>query len=186
MCFKEFCQLGIKILAAGVTATVVFFGIGKLSKKKKAVNNPNNATEESSSEAATEGNSSRFEPSSEFGNNNRAEFNNYPQQPAESNSVLAGLKKTQDICGKLFAVFQSLTTVVENLTRIFNGGSGYDQPYFNQGNPWCYYNQQPQTVQSDNGTIWTRLSPYIVAAGPNPNFNNNGGGFNNTRNYYSI
>lgn len=185
MCFKEICQLGIKVLAAGLTAAAVFFGIGKLGeKKKKAVNNPEgeeSKVEESSRSAEGD---NRFESSWNNDNNNNNFQPMAPQQ--ETNGVIAGLKKTQDICGKLFAVFQSLTTVVENLTRIFNGGgsSYYDQPYFNQGNPWCYYSQQP--VQMDNGTVWTRLSPYIVAAGPNPNNFNNNNGFNNNRNHYSI
>lgn len=177
MCFKEFCQLGIKILAAGMTAAAVFFGIGKLTKKVK----------EKPKETAAEDNS---EQQSSSGEGNRFQFNcgedqkEQPQQQQENNTVLNGLRKTQDICGKLFAVFQSLTMVVENLNRIFGRNSGgYEQPYFNQSNPWCY-SQQP-VVQMDSGNVWTRLSPYIVAAGPNPNNNDNG--FNNYgRNHYAI
>lgn len=169
MSFKEFCQLGVKILAAGMTAAAVFFGIGKLTKKSK--------------EKETAEDNSKQEETSSNGDN-RFQFNcgeDQKQQPQQENSVINGLKKTQDVCGKLFAVFQSLTMVVENLNRIF-GNNGNEQPYFNQNNPWCYSNP---VVQMDNGNVWTRLSPYIVAAGPNPNNNNNG--YNNYgRNYYSI
>lgn len=173
MCFKEFCQLGIKILAAGMTAAAVFFGIGKLTKKKKE--EPEETAAENNSEQQSSGEGNRFQFN--YGDEQKEQ----PQQQQE-NAVLNGLKKTQDVCGKLFAVFQSLTMVVENLNRIFGGNSGsYEQPYFNQSNPWCY--SQP-VVQMDNGNVWTRLSPYIVAAGPNPNNNN---GFNNYgRNHYAI
>lgn len=174
MNIKEICYLGIKIIAAGVTAAAMFFGVSKLTKTNEN-QNCNSKTIEN--------------------NNCNTTNNNQPViPPPEDNTVLSGLRKTQDICSKSFAVIQSLTTVVESLNRIFSG-DGYNGSinYFNnqplcnnyyQPNPWGNgYNGYPQVVQVDNNTVWTRLSPYIVAAGPNPN----GNGYNNYyKNNYTI
>lgn len=167
MNFKKVCQFGAKVLIAGVAVVAVYFGIDKLLSK-------------------TGSNTKEVNSSSSSGNSvvdsDLSQQNSSPKEINEgSNNVISGLKKTQDICGKLFAVFQSLIMVVESVNRVFkNDGNQLEFGQYSQYNPWCY--SQYPVVQMDNGNVWTRLSPYIVAAGPNPNSRN----CNNYGNNYSI
>lgn len=166
MNFREICQIGVKILVTGAAIMAVALGISKLTEKKQPVSASNG-----SSDGSNGGNKPAFD-------NNPQRKDTLPVNHEVDNEMVNGLKKTQDMCGKLFAVFQSLIVVVESFNRIFSNqpsNSYYNQPqmYGQFNDPWGFPRQQYPIVQVDNNTVWTRLSPYIVAAGPNPNSNRN-------------
>jgi hypothetical protein len=141
MNWKIICEVGIKILAAAVAGTVVFVGINK--------------TMAESGKVAQEKKEEPDIPSTQE--------NNLPQVKYEEPVVLSSLRATQNGFCKLFAVVQSLTLVAENLTRIFgsSGSGGYyaSQPYYSD--PWSF--RQPVNA---GGQTWTRISPFIIEAGP--------------------
>ena len=153
MDWKLICEVGIKILTATVAGATVFVGISKVmtengAKKKQNVKNEEN----------------HEPPQNPFVSSQPSMQEQAPQQ--EEHVVLKSMRATQDTFGKLLAFVQSLTMVTENLTRIFGGnvGTPWVQPYYND--PWSY--RQP--VNAGNGQTWTRISPFIIEAGPvNPN-----------------
>lgn len=156
MDWKLICEIGIKILTATVAGAAVFVGISKSmtesdARKKKREQQPK--AEENSSGCVFDPCQPPMQPQSEV-----------KDEPV----VLTSMRATQDTCGKLFAFVQSLTMVTENLTRIFGGNAGQyypgSQPYYQD--PWSY--RQP--VNAGCGQTWTRISPFIIEAGPaNPN-----------------
>lgn len=151
MDWKLVCEIGFKILTATVAGAAVFVGISKSmtendARKKTAPSQPSMQPQA---------------PQQNMGGQQQV----VEQKPEPR--VLTSMRATQDTCGKLFAFVQSLTMVTENLTRIFGGNTGPmigSQPYYND--PWSY--RQP--VNAGNGQTWTRISPFIIEAGPvNPN-----------------
>lgn len=148
MSFKEFCQIGFKIIAASSAAVAVFIGIGKIIKEKKE-----------KEEDVTENCSNDEEQGNSFNYNGTT--TTVTKSKENESGLLEGIKKTQDVCGKLFTVFQSLSIVVDNLTKVFKGGDS-NTSYFSS-NPWYGYSQP---VQMGNGQVWQRVSPFIVEAGP--------------------
>ena len=160
MDWKLVCEIGVKVLTATVAGAAVFVGISKAmtesdAKKKRNVDNQTMA-----------------KPDNPFVSAQQPPMQGQvTQQNGEEPVVLKSMRATQDTCSKLLAFIQSLTMVTENLTRIFGGNVGSpgyyipgSQPYYND--PWSY--RQP--VNAGNGQTWTRISPFIIEAGPvNPN-----------------
>ena len=136
MNWKLVCEIGFKVLTAAVAGAAVFVGISRSMTDSASGSNKPQRPE--------------TEPKKQ-------------QEPEKEPVVLTSMRATQDTCGKLFAFVQSLTMVTENLTRIFGGNTGPyigSQPYYND--PWSY--RQP--VNTGNGATWTRISPFIIEAGP--------------------
>ena len=155
MDWKLICEVGIKVLTATVAGAAVFVGISKVMTENDAKKKPGSGP-----------NVHQVPPQSPFVSAQQPSMQDQaPQQPVEEPVVLKSMRATQDTCGKLLAFVQSLTMVTENLTRIFGGNAGTPvQPYYND--PWSY--RQP--VNAGNGQTWTRISPFIIEAGPvNPN-----------------
>jgi hypothetical protein len=159
MDWKLVCEVGFKILTATVAGAAVFVGISKAmtesDARKKRVQQP----QQEPGQFGNGNQSCVFDPS-------QPPMQNNPQQePVNEPVILSSMRATQDTCGKLFAFVQSLTMVTENLTRIFGGNTcPGSQPYYQD--PWSY--RQP--VNAGCGQTWTRISPFIIEAGPvNPN-----------------
>jgi len=148
MDWKLVCEVGFKVLTAAVAGTAVFVGISK---------------------AMTESNARKNMPKSEPPKQEGCVFDPMQQPPMQCKEepiVLASMRATQDSCSKLLAFVQSLTLVTENLTRIFGGGTFQPGSQMYYQNPWSY--RQP--VTGCNGqTMFTRVSPFIIEAGPVPN-----------------
>jgi hypothetical protein len=157
MDWKLVCEVGFKILTATVAGAAVFVGISKSmtesdARRKKQAQQPQ--------QQVNQGPQNIFDPS-------QPPMQNQQEPPKEEPVILTSMRATQDTFGKFFAFVQSLTMVTENLTRIFGGNTGPyvgSQPYYND--PWSY--RQP--VNAGCGQTWTRISPFIIEAGPvNPN-----------------
>lgn len=157
MCFKEFCRISLKVIVAGAAAFAVFIGMGKLVNKE---------TKEPPSEAANVNKESSNPAESKSTEETEKEIQKTSQENGSEKVILNGLRKTQNLFGKLLAVSQSLAMVVESVSRIFK--KDYNPSYFNDGysnmmgNPWNY----SQPIQMNNGEVWRRISPYIIEAGP--------------------
>jgi len=155
MNWKLVCEVGFKVLTAAVAGAAVFVGISKAmteSDARKKIPKPEGHVN------AEEG-GCVFDPC---------------QPPMQCNSssqhdepiILSSMRATQDSCSKLLAFVQSLTMVTENLTRIFGGSTPQPGSQMYYQNPWSY--RQP--VTGCNGqTVFTRVSPFIIEAGPVPN-----------------
>ena len=153
MDWKLVCEVGFKVLTAAVAGAAVFVGISK---------------------AMTESDARKKAPKPEPGHENpgggcvfdpcQPPMQCQPQQ--NEPIVLTSMRATQDSCSKLLAFVQSLTMVTENLTRIFGGSTPQPGSQMYCQNPWSY--RQP--VTGCNGqTVFTRVSPFIIEAGPVPN-----------------
>lgn len=132
MNFGTAFSIGIKVLAAAAAGFCVYIGFSKSIEKK-----PNPAQRKK----PIGGNDVNVEGEMEDGGDDA------------SLKVVHSLRKFQDTLGKLFSVAQSVSTVSENLYRIFKGGQ---DPAFGHrpiGN--C-----PQG--------FTRISSNIIEAGYNP------------------
>lgn len=151
MDWKVVCEVGFKVLTAAVAGAAVFVGISKAmtesgNRKKEGAN-----------------------PGGEHINPGGCVFDPTAKPPMQCETqqnepvILASMRATQDSCSKLLAFVQSLTLVTENLTRIFGGHTAQPGiPMYGQ-NPWSY--RQP--VTGCNGqTVFTRVSPFIIEAGP--------------------
>ena len=161
MNWKLVCEVGFKILTAAVAGAAVFVGINKAMTESDARKKRQPGTTEGKSGEGPEqiNHGCVFDPS-------QPPVQCMTQQ--EEPLILASMRATQDTCGRLLAFIQSLTLVTENLTRIFGGGTY--QPVLGSQmycqNPWSY--RQP--VAGCNGqTTFTRISPFIIEAGPAPN-----------------
>lgn len=118
--------IGVKILAAAAAGLCVFIGFSKsIDKKPQAKQQLASPTETLEEE----------------------------KEEDTSLKVVHSLKKFQDTLGKLFSVAQSVSTVSENLYRIFKGGDDLSFGHRPLGN--C-----PQG--------FTRISSNIIEAGYNP------------------
>ena len=151
MDWKLVCEVGFKVLTAAVAGAAVFVGISK---------------------AMTESDARKKAPKPEPGHENPGGGCDPCQPPMQCQQqqnepiVLASMRATQDSCSKLLAFVQSLTMVTENLTRIFGGSTPQPGSQMYCQNPWSY--RQP--VTGCNGqTVFTRVSPFIIEAGPVPN-----------------
>ena len=156
MDWKLVCEVGFKVLTAAVAGAAVFVGISKAmteSDARKRTSKPEQQPEQH--QGFNEG--CVFDPSQQ----------SQMQRPQQNEPiVLTSMRATQDTCGKLFAFVQSLTLVTENLTRIFGGSTPQPGSQMYCQNPWSY--RQP--VTGCNGqTVFTRVSPFIIEAGPVPN-----------------
>ena len=151
MNWKLVCEVGFKVLTAAVAGATVFVGISKAMTESDARKKMNKPEPE---HVGTEG--CVFDPS-------QSQMQKLQQ---DEPIVLTSMRATQDTCGKLFAFVQSLTLVTENLTRIFGGSTPQPGSQMYCQNPWSY--RQP--VTGCNGqTVFTRVSPFIIEAGPVPN-----------------
>lgn len=154
MDWKLVCEVGFKILTAAVAGAAVFVGISKAiteGEKKSGGEHQGKNDQMFTEESCV------FDPSQ-----SPVQQVNVSNEPV----VLKSMKATQDTCGKLFAFVQSLTMVTENLTRIFGGGTYQPGSQMYCQNSWSY--RQP--VTGCNGqTVFTRVSPFIIEAGPVPN-----------------
>lgn len=147
MNIKKFCIAGLKFIAAGLAGIAAFFGIGKLmGNKSKACDgeeiNSDCSPDESCDTELTEDDSDKT-------------FSD------KADSIAVNLRKAQDTCGKIFSVIQSLTLVVDNLSRVFGNNSNqlFNQPV-GMSNNWMY--NQPQPIPMGNGDTWYRVSPHII------------------------
>ena len=155
MDWKLVCEVGFKVLTAAVAGAAVFVGISKAmteSDARKRAPKP-----EPANENPVGNGSCVFDPC-------QPPMQCRPQQ--NEPIILASMRATQDSCSKLLAFVQSLTLVTENLTRIFGGSTPQPGSQMYCQNPWSY--RQP--VTGCNGqTVFTRVSPFIIEAGPVPN-----------------
>ena len=168
MDWKLVCEVGFKILTATVAGAAVFVGISKAMTESDA---RRKRTQQAPGQPQTNPGpqpqgSCVFDPTQPPMQGQAPQQFNQVEDPV----ILSGMRATQDVCGKLFAFVQSLTMVTENLTRIFGGNTTPPQPYYQ--NPWSY--RQPVNV--GGGQTWTRISPFIIEAGP--------GCPNNCRSFY--
>lgn len=134
MNFKKILSVGIKILAAAAAGVCVFIGFSKSLENKDKTPRP-----KIDSKPNGEGIVSVEES---------------PKEKDTSLKVVHSLRKFQDTLGKLFQVAQSVSTVSENLYRIFKGGETSPFGHKPLGN--C-----PQG--------FTRISSNVIEAGYNPN-----------------
>ena len=134
MNFKEFCIVGAKVIAALGIGVAAFFGLGKLTSKS----GQNSQTNSPQSQALA------------------------PKEPAGL-GVVTELRNVQDTCGKIFGVAQSLSTLADNVFRIFN--PGFNGMGMGQGNNGM--NNCPPG--------FTRISPNIILS----NGCGSGRGYNN-------
>lgn len=134
MNFKKILTVGIKILAAAAAGFCVFVGFSKTMESKPNPRGP------------------RPDPKTTPGTIEEGVVQE--EAPKDQGlKVVHSLRKFQDTLGKLFSVAQSVSTVSENLYRIFKGG---EAPMFGHrplGN--C-----PQG--------FTRISSNVIEAGYNP------------------
>lgn len=151
MNFKKILISGIKVVASIVAGAAVFLGISKLVENTKTTKVKNGSEEV-----------------------NPLEETNTEDEKIKK--VVTGFRSAQDVFGKVFILFQSLTTLIENISRVFGNESSAFQPSFNQGyNPGWAYNQQ--IVVDPDGKHWTRrVSPFVTEVGTcNPQgYYNNG------------
>lgn len=134
MNFKKIFSVGIKILAAAAAGVCVFIGFSKsLENKDQSIRRQKiDSNPSSEGTVAVEEN---------------------PKEKDTSLKVVHSLRKFQDTLGKLFQVAQSVSTVSENLYRIFKGGEVGPFGHKPLGN--C-----PQS--------FTRISSNVIEAGYNP------------------
>lgn len=172
---KEALITGLKIVGGILAGVAVFFGIGKLLNKNKKENEEENTT--TTTEENLEESQQTEEQSKEEGGDNGDKFQ----------KVVNGFRSFQNVFGKIFILLQSLTSLVENTSRVFSKDSTNFQPtgYQQPGPGWSY--SQPINVTPD-GQFWTRrVSPFITEVGT-CNDSYYGGSINNTNpygNYYN-
>lgn len=145
MSFKEICQAGLKILAGIAAGVAVFIGISKIMKKTGNEENVNQETEEKIDEGTGE------------------IHGELRRTPGKGEQFANGVRKVQDVCGKVFTIVQTLSLVADSISRVF-GSSGVTQSY--GSDPHLYGNYYGQPIDMGNGRIWNRVSPCIVEAGP--------------------
>lgn len=136
MTSKQFLIVSAKVLTAVAAGVAIFVGLGKTIEKREENRSTN-----------------KQDPSKQTVQDETA--NN--QEPNSGHKVLNNLRKVQDTCGKIFSVAQSLSTMAENLFRIFSKGR---ESGFNQNMNYSY---------GCGSQGFTRLSPNIIQANYNPN-----------------
>ena len=160
MNWKIVCEVGLKVLAAAVAGVAIFIGVDKATKVKQ---NPQPVGDPQQPNPT----GMNMDPGQQQPQQQPAQ----PQDQTTGDRIIGGFRATQDTFGKMLAFVQSLTLVAENLTRIFgnnNAQPGYypggwgSQPYYND--PWS----MRQPVNTGGGQQWTRISPFIIEAGPGP------------------
>jgi len=159
MDWKIIAKLGLKILASTVAGVIIFMGIDKAVGNERVVNNNNQPTPKPNTFNGSENNG----PINVDNNNStNVSVNN------SNNKVVNGLKGAVSSCGKLYLLTQSLTSLAENIGRLFNSDQEYyTQPYNND--PWFSGGYNYGTGYN-NG--WSRINPYVISTSPQgPIFN---------------
>ena len=169
MNWLKVCEIGFKVVTAIVAGTAVFIGV---EQAMSGVNNRRKKSGQFGPESNTSS-SGMFGPDPSISNQPQNEAEVEPKL-SSGQKVLNGLKGATSTCSKLLTFAQSLTTVAENFSRIFQGGSdNYGYGWYNgqippPGYPYGYYNYGYQEM---GGTTWRRLSPCVIEALPNNNSN---------------
>lgn len=136
MNFKKILTVGIKIIAAAAAGFCVFIGFSKSLESKPTQRGPKPEPR----------------PQQEVSGGGKLEEECNVPEKDQGLKVVHSLRKFQDTLGKLFSVAQSVSTVSENLYRIFKGG----EPAFGH-RPLGNFPQG-----------FTRISSNVIEAGYNP------------------
>lgn len=162
MDWKIVAKLGLKILASTVAGVIIFMGIDKAVGNEKVVKNNSQPLPKPDNNMFTgsENNSGSVNVNND--NSNNVSVNN------GNSKVVSGLRGAVNSCGKLYLLTQSLTSLAENIGRLFNSDQEYyTQPYNND--PWFSGGYNYGTGYN-NG--WSRINPYVIQANPaGPIFN---------------
>lgn len=155
MNIKKFLITGAKVIVGVVAGVAAFLGINKLIKNEEEVLEENNINVENKI-------------------NENLEKNNIDDNSSYTNKfqkTVTGFKSAQNVLGKIFVLFQSLTLLIENFSRVFSKDSiSYQQVNTGYGPNWGY-NQD--IVVDPSGKYWSRrVSPFITEVGT---FENNSG-----------
>lgn len=166
MDWKIVAKLGLKILASTVAGVIIFMGIDKAVGGNTVVNNNNNNNHpqpKPNNNVFTGSENSESVNVNDNSNSVNVVNNN------EKNTVVDGLRGAVNSCGKLYLLTQSLTSLAENIGRLFNSDQGcYTQPYNND--PW-FSGGYNYGNGYNNG--WSRINPYVITTSPQgPIFNN--------------
>jgi len=163
MDWKIVAKLGLKILASTVAGVIIFMGIDKAVGGEEVVKKNNQPQPKPNNNMFT-GSDNNSESVNVNDNSNNVSGNNNGK-----NTVVNGLRGAVNSCGKLYLLTQSLTSLAENIGRLFNSDQEYyTQPY--NTDPWFSggYN-----YGSGYNNGWSRINPYVIQSSPQgPIFNN--------------
>jgi len=166
MDWKIVAKLGLKILASTIAGVIIFMGVDKAVSGETAVKRNNQPQPQPKPNNNVFTGSENNEPENMSVNDN---LNNVNEVGNKKNAIVSGLKGAVNSCGKLYLLTQSLTSLAENISRLFNNNQEYyTQPYNND--PWFSGGYNYGTGYN-NG--WSRINPYVITASPQgPIFNN--------------
>lgn len=165
MDWKIVAKLGLKILASTVAGVIIFMGIDKAAGNERVVKNNNNKPMPKPNNTFTGSENSSEYVNVDNDNSTNVSVNNNGNN---NNKVVSGLRGAVNSCGKLYLLTQSLTSLAENIGRLFNSDQEcYTQPYNND--PWFSGGYNYGTGYN-NG--WSRINPYVISTSPQgPIFN---------------
>ena len=152
---KSIVTVGFKILTAVVAGTAVFIGIGQAISSSKQNGAPQ-------PQPRREGGDNPFESKPEVAKPGEA----VEVKRSSTETIAAVIRGAGETCGKLFTFAQSLSSVVDAGSQLFNKNTG-NGGYYQNGNVYVPYNN-PRPFTS--GTInWVPQGSYILQAVPNGN-----------------
>lgn len=150
---KLIVTVGFKILTAVVAGAAVFVGIGQAINSGKQNQGPQPKGEGGGNPFASGTGEVKPEGTAEVKRSN-------------TETIAAVIRGAGETCGKLFTFAQSLSSVVDAGSQLFNKGAG-NGGYYQNGNVYVPYNN-PRPFTS--GTInWVPQGSYILQAVPNGN-----------------
>lgn len=144
MNWKKVLTVGLKVVVAAGAAVAVWLGFSKAI-------DPSTPGPKHERKGVNSGEGSKAD----------CKNNSNTQKGAQ---VVGNLRKLQDTCGKLFSVVQSLTTVGENLFRIFNGGTDFGYFPGNNRTPGGYTRVSSNVIEAQwtpgPGSAWGAQNKY--------------------------
>ena len=164
-------KIALEVGAALLSGIAIFVGVDRAVKSTGRRNQANNQM------PPKQQNGFSKEPSAEKTTEapaNRESNGIAPQKITREEKlemVSNGLRATQETCTKIFSVSRDLVSIVDSFRRLFcKNNDGYPNPYdrnmgFGYGSP-----------MESRGQTWTRVSPFIIEAGPGP-YNGGGSGY---------